>query len=147
MLEVAKLGETRHHEGRDLAQPCDDLSRLVWVSHMGIAGCETAIRLRVRRIILDCEEQFWHSLIEAPVQKMRPTDHSKRITDAGARTKAERDSDVLDRGIGLARPHSERPANVPATSEARLSATARSANPTIAPMSSPKKARETAALA
>src|SRR6516165_3423843 len=120
MLGGAKLGETRHHEGRDLTQPCDDRSRLVAASHVGIAGCETAIRLRVRRVILDCEEQFRHGLIEAPAQKKRPAYYSKRIADAGARTEAERDSDVFDRGIGLPSPTPEGAANVPATGEARV---------------------------
>src|SRR6516225_3947290 len=51
---------------------------------------------------------------------MCPAYQSKRITDAGAGTEAERGCDVFDRGIELASPTSEGAANVPATSEARV---------------------------
>src|SRR6516165_11412290 len=51
---------------------------------------------------------------------MCPAYHSKRITDAGTGTEAERGGDLFDCGIGLAGPTSEGAANVPAASEARV---------------------------
>jgi hypothetical protein len=63
-------------------------------------------------ILLDCEEQFRHGLVEAPADEMRDA-YKGRRANAGGGTEAQRDLGVLDRHVGLARPSFEDAADVP----------------------------------
>src|SRR5215831_2025734 len=87
---------------------------------MGIAGGENAMRVREARILLDCEEQLRHGLIEAPAQEMGLAYYIERRADAGAGTEAQRGLDMLDRNVGLARPSPEDAADKPASSVVRV---------------------------
>jgi hypothetical protein len=75
------------------------------------------MRVWVAWILVDREEQFWDGLIEAPPVQMRGAYLKMRWADAGARTKAQRDIEMLDRGVRLACPVPEYAADKPATSE------------------------------
>src|SRR5271157_3248199 len=87
---------------------------------MGIAGGENLIRVREARILLDCEEQLRHGLIEAPAQEMGLAYYIERRADAGAGAEAQRGLDMLDRDVGLARPSPEDAADKPASSVVRV---------------------------
>src|SRR5277367_5826452 len=87
---------------------------------MGKAGGESAIRLGVAWIILDCEEQLRHCLIETPADKMCDAYCSERRAAPGAGAEAQRGIDMLDRGVGLARPQPEEATDVPAARVVRV---------------------------
>jgi hypothetical protein len=46
VLSVAKEAGVQYHDSGDGAQPLDNLSGVVEPTHMGVAGGETAIRIR-----------------------------------------------------------------------------------------------------
>jgi hypothetical protein len=70
------------------AQPRDDLSGVVELTHIGVAGGEKAIRLRVAWILLDREKELRHCPIEAPSEEMRGAYYRHRCAAAGAGTEA-----------------------------------------------------------
>jgi len=78
---------------------------------------QIAIRHRVTWILLDCEEQFWHRLIESASQEMRLPDYGQRRANPGVRAQSQRVLDMLNRNVGLARLQSEDPADVPTARE------------------------------
>src|SRR5271169_3057197 len=119
VLGVPIEAGVRYHERRDGAQPRDDLSRVVEPTHMGVAGGERAIRAWEAGILLDREEQLRHGLLEAPTAEMRRAYCLERIADMGAGTEPQRGFEMLDRDVGLARPHLEHAADVPAAREVR----------------------------
>jgi len=71
---------------------------------MRVAGSKSAIRLRVARILLNCEKQLRHGLIEAPAEKMGGAYPDEHWPDPGTRAKAQRRFAMLDRDVGLTRP-------------------------------------------
>ena len=75
------------------------------------------MRVWIAWILVDCEEQLWDGLIEASPIQMRGAYLKMRWAYAGARTKAQRDLEMLDRGVGLARPIPKHAADEPAASE------------------------------
>ena len=68
---------------------------------MGVTGSEKAIRFREGWILLNCKEEVWQRLIEAPTEQVSGTNHVERPADAGARTEPPRVFSVLDRPIQL----------------------------------------------
>ena len=74
MLKVPERRAARYHDRGQGPQPLDDLSGFVEQTHVGVAGGEKAMRLRVGRILLDRGEELGHRLIEAPAGEMRSTD-------------------------------------------------------------------------
>ena len=69
VLRVTQVSDRRHYGRGDVAQPLDDVARLIEPAHMGVAGGEKAVRLRPTRILLDSEEQFRPRLIKAPARR------------------------------------------------------------------------------
>ena len=138
MFWVPQETGVRYYDRGYGAQPRDNLSRVVEPTHMGVAGGETAMRQREARILLDREEQLRYSLTEAPAGEMRGAYYKDRRADADAGTEAQRGFGMLDRDVGLARPQPECAADKPAAREFGLTASARSTNAIMAPMSSPK---------
>src|SRR5712671_3424831 len=104
LLDVPQEAGVRYDDRSNGAQPRDDLSGVVESTHMGVAGGEKAIRLRVAWILLDREEEFRYCLIEAPSEEMRGAYYRHRRAVAGAGTEPQRGLDMLDRDFGLARP-------------------------------------------
>src|SRR5215472_15803162 len=117
VLWVAQTRDVRHQDRGDSAQPLDVLSGFVGPAQMGVARSDPAIWLRRVRIILDRHEQLRYRLLEAAAEAMRGADCIERCADAGAGTKAQRDFDMLDRDVGLARKQSECAADMPAARE------------------------------
>ena len=70
MFGIPQVAGVRYHDSGNGPQPLDDLSCVVEPTHMGVAGGENAMRMRVAWILLDPEKQIWHRLIEAPSQEM-----------------------------------------------------------------------------
>jgi hypothetical protein len=114
VLGVSQEAGVRYHDRGDRAQPLYDFSCVVEPTHMGVAGGEIAMRLRVARILLDRKEQFRHCLIELPAEEMRGAYHTERRADPGAGTEAQRGFAMLDRDVQLARAPSEEAAVMPA---------------------------------
>src|SRR5580700_5463789 len=87
---------------------------------MGVAGGEKAISLRVGWILLDREQEFRHCLIKTPAEELREAYICERRTDSGSGAEVQRGLEMLDRDVGIARPHSEGAADVPTAREARV---------------------------
>ena len=121
-----------------VSQPLDDSACVIEPTHIGVAGGETAMRQREAWVLLDREEELRHGLTEAPAGEMRGAYYKDRRADADAGTEAQRGFGMLDRDVGLARPQPECAADKPAAREFGLTASARSTNAIMAPMSSPK---------
>jgi len=83
---------------------------------MRVTGGENVIGYRKARIVLDREEQFWHSLVEALTEEVCAAQYKKRRADPGARTEPQRHIDMIDRDIRLTRPKPEKTADTPAAS-------------------------------
>src|SRR5271165_3903051 len=66
MLGVPQVADVRYYDRGNGSQPRYDLSCVVELAHMGVAGGEKAIRHREAWILVDREDQFRHGLIEAP---------------------------------------------------------------------------------
>src|SRR5262249_40093395 len=94
----------REHQRRDDTQARNDFPRFRTPSHMGIAGGEIAVGVGVAGIILYRKKQVWSRLVETLRGEMGGADDVERAADAGARAKAQRDLDMLDREIVLAGP-------------------------------------------
>jgi hypothetical protein len=107
VLGVPQVAEILDRDGSDSAQPRDDFSGIVEAAHMGVASGEKSVRVRVTWILLDRKEQFWHGHIEPPSEEMGCAYGRERVADAGAGTEAQRGLDMLDCGVGLARPKPE----------------------------------------
>ena len=120
MFRVPQKAKGRQYDRGDAPEPLHDFSRRFEPPHMGIAGGESAIWLRVGRIILNREKEFWHRLIKTPTQEMCPAYQCERVADAGARTETERGIRILYRDIGLPGPTSENAAGISASREARV---------------------------
>ncbi len=80
---VPQMADVRHHDRRDGPQPRDDLSCVVEPTHMGVAGGEISDTVREAWILLDREEQFRHSLIEAPADEMCRADYNEATGRGG----------------------------------------------------------------
>ena len=78
MLGVPQEAGVRYHDRSNGAQSRNDLSGVVDPIHMGIAGGEKAMSVRQARILLNCEEQLRHGLIEAPADEMRSAYYNER---------------------------------------------------------------------
>ena len=66
---------------------------------MRVTGGENPIRLWKTRVLLDCEKQLWHGLVEASGIEMCGTYVEKRRADAFAGAQAQRSLDMFDRRI------------------------------------------------
>src|SRR6185437_16782858 len=117
MSGVSIVAGVRYHDGRDRAQPRDDDAGIVEPPHMGVAGGEKAIRAWKAGIVLDRQQQLRHRLIKAAGKEMCETDDIGRCADTRAGAEAQCGIEMLDRGVRLARPYPEKPADVPATRE------------------------------
>ena len=115
MLGLPKVADIRYYDRGNDPQPLDDFACVVESTHMGVAGGQNAMRVRLARILLDREEQRRHCFIEAPTDEMREAYYNKRRADAGARTEAQRCFEVLNADVGLACPNSEGTADEPPT--------------------------------
>ena len=102
------------------AQPRDNFTRLAQSTHMRVAGGEITVWYREAGILLDCEEQVWYGLCETPSKEMRAAYHNERYADAGAWAEPQRRLDVLQGGVGLARPQPEDAADVPTARVVRV---------------------------
>src|SRR6516165_10064076 len=120
MLGIPQVAGIRDHDTADGAKSLDDFLRLGEASHMGIAGGEIAVRRREGRILLDRQEQFWHSFIEPPSQEMRLAYQRKRGANASARTETQRGLGTLDREVGVAREKPQNAADVPPPCKIRV---------------------------
>ena len=87
MLGVPQEAGVRYHNSGNGAQPCDDLPGVFEATHMGVTGGKKAMRVRQARILLNCEEQLRHCLIEATANEMRGTYYNERR--GGPRARAE----------------------------------------------------------
>jgi hypothetical protein len=120
VFSVPQEAKGRQYDRGSASEPLHDFSRLFEQPHMGVAGGESAIWLRVGWIVLNREEEFRHSLIETSTQEMCPAYQCERVPDAGARTETERGIRILYRDIGLPGPTSENDAGISASREARV---------------------------
>jgi hypothetical protein len=89
VLRVPQVAGVPDHDRGNSPQPCDDLPSVVEPTHMGIAGGEIAIWVRVARILLDRQEKYRHRLIEAPSQEMCGAYYHERSADTGARAETQ----------------------------------------------------------
>jgi hypothetical protein len=81
MLGVPQIGDVRYHDAGNGPQPPDDRARFVEPSHMGVAGCEVAIRVGEAGILLDREQQLWDCFVETSSVKVRGADCQKSPAD------------------------------------------------------------------
>ena len=109
---------------------------------MGVARGEIAVCKGMARVFLDRAEQFRHRLVEPPVDEICRANPHERRAHARARAEAQRGLDMLDRNIGLTGPNPEEPLTYQPRAKLGLSASARSTSAIIAPISSPKYARQ-----
>src|SRR5271167_623988 len=87
---------------------------------MGVARGESALRLRVARIVLYREQQFWHCFLEPSTKEMCLAYREERRADPRAWAEPHRDFDMLDPDVGLARPSPEDAAELPLPRETRI---------------------------
>ena len=71
VLGVPQEAGVRYHDRGNGLQPLDHFSRLIELTHVGVAGSEKALRQREASVLLDREEQLRHGLIETPTEEMR----------------------------------------------------------------------------
>ena len=104
MFGVSQVAGVGYHDRGDRPQPRDDLSRIVKLPHMRVAGGEITIRLEKLGYSWIARSSFGTASVEASSKEMRTAYYAERCADRGAGTEAQRSFDMLDRDIGLARP-------------------------------------------
>jgi hypothetical protein len=72
---------------------------------MGIARGEHAVRDREAWVVLNGQEQVGRRFVELTLEEIGVTDCAEGRALPLARTQAQRGFDMLDCGIGFARPH------------------------------------------
>src|SRR6267378_4122024 len=72
------------------------------------------------RIVLDRRKQLCGRFLKPSDQEICETQDQKWVRKVVARIEAERDLDILDRGIGLPGPYFEYSSHIPAATEARV---------------------------
>src|SRR6516165_6264440 len=117
MFRISQIGEVWDYDTGNGPQPLDDYPRFVQPSHMGIAGCEIAIRVGEARILLVREQQLWDGCVEAAQVKKRRAYREERPTDPGARAESQRHFGMRNRDLGLAGIQSQHTADEPAARE------------------------------
>ena len=80
----------------------DHVSRLGDPPQLRVTSCEISKSLRMARVLLARNEEFWQSLIETTTEKMREADQTKRGADAGSRTEADGSLQMFARVFELA---------------------------------------------